>query len=102
MKRPFTRTVTNSITYNAITYTVDGKGKPEVKILDTFTLEDEITASEKRSRAKALGDKNVQFVECARDEELREISYDDFMKYSHVKEVAEESAVAETVTVVTE
>lgn len=81
MKRPFTRTVTLSITYNAVEYTTIN-GKPDIKVLDTFTLDDEITASEKRDRAKKLGSKTVQFIEAERKEELRSMSYEDFMKYS--------------------
>ena len=95
MKRPFSRTVTKSITYNAITYNVGANGKAEVKVLDTFTQEDEITASQKRALTKKYGVQGVQFVEQSRDEEVREISYDDFMKYSHVKAGATETGATE-------
>lgn len=78
MKAPFTRTVTTSVDYDVVTATPN-KG---IEILDHLHLADDLDTATKKEIEKKHSGKKIQFIESARTEEKRYISYEDFMAHS--------------------
>jgi hypothetical protein len=77
MKAPFTRTVTTSVDYDVVTVSSNG-----IEVLDHLHLPDELDTATKRQSRKKHSGKKIQFIETARTEEKRYISFEDFMAHS--------------------
>lgn len=77
MKAPFTRTVTTSVDYDVVTVSTKG-----IEVLDHLHLPDELDMATKKAIEKKHFGKKIQFIESARTEEKRYISYKDFMAHS--------------------
>lgn len=77
MKAPFTRTVTTSVDYDVVTVSTKG-----IEVLDHLHLPDELDTATKKAIEKKHYGKKIQFIESARTEEKRYISYEDFMVHS--------------------
>lgn len=77
MKASFTRTVTTSVDYDVVTVSTKG-----IEVLDHLHLPDELDTATKKAIEKKHFGKKIQFIESARTEEKRYISYEDFMAHS--------------------
>jgi len=77
MKAPFTRTVTTQVDYDVVTVSTKG-----IEVLDHLHLPDELDTATKKAIEKKHSGKKIQFIESARTEEKRYISYEDFMAHS--------------------
>lgn len=80
MKAPFTRTVTTSVDYDVVTVSTKG-----IEVLDHLHLPDELDTATKKAIEKKYSGKKIQFIESARTEEKRYISYEDFMVHSMIE-----------------
>lgn len=77
MKAPFTRTVTTSVDYDVVAVSTKG-----IEVLDHLHLPGELDTATKKAIEKKYSAKKIQFIESARTEEKRYISYEDFMVHS--------------------
>lgn len=77
MKAPFTRILTTSVDYDVVTVSTKG-----IEVLDHLHLPDKLDTATKKAIEKKHFGKKIQFIESARTEEKRYISYEDFMAHS--------------------
>ena len=77
MKAPFTRTVITSVDYDVVTVSTKG-----IEVLDHLHLPEELDTATKKAIEKKHFGKKIQFIESARTEEKRYISYEDFLAHS--------------------